>query len=92
MDRQFLNEIKHIIQSFNESLEAYLPALEKEINTLIETKNTDNHTIETCLDTLLSLASHGIADDLFIKLLEYYKTVDEEGALFYWNEYDDKEN
>ena len=43
------------------------------------------------LDTILSLTYFGVGDDLYIKLLEYYKTVDAEGAAFYWNEYDKKE-
>ncbi len=43
------------------------------------------------LDTILSLTDLGIGNDLFIKLLEYYKTIDAEGAIFYWNEYDRKE-
>jgi len=30
-------------------------------------------------------------DDLFIQLLEYYKMIDKEAVLFYWNEYDGKE-
>jgi hypothetical protein len=34
---------------------------------------------------------HGMGDKLFVRLLEYYKTVDPEGAMFYWNEYDKQE-
>jgi hypothetical protein len=91
MDKHFFNEIKQIIESFNQSLTLHLPALENEVNGIIEHNSKDSNEIEHCLDTLLSLTIHGVADDLFIQLLEYYKTVDEEGALFYWNEYDDKE-
>lgn len=29
-----------------------------------------------------------VGKHLFVKLLEYYKTIDAEGAAFYWNEYD----
>ena len=53
---------------------------------------TDKNTIENTLDVLLSLTMHGFADDLFIKLLEYYKTINADGALFYWNEYDADED
>lgn len=91
MDKQFFNEIKQIIESFNQSLLVHLPALKNEVNEIIERNSKDSNEIEHCLDTLLSLTIHGVADDLFIQLLEYYKTVDEEGALFYWNVYDDND-
>ncbi len=87
MDKE-INDLVQIIRSFNESLKKHLPALEKEVNTLIESKCKDNNTIEHVLDTLLSLTMHNIADNLFIRLLEYYKTVDAEAAMFYWKEYD----
>lgn len=91
MDKQLVNDIKQIIDSFNQSLAELLPALESEIDLLISERTTDANQIEHCLDTLLSLTTHGIGDDLFIRLLEYYKTIDVDGAMFYWNEYDDKE-
>ena len=91
MDKKLINDLSKIIQSFNDSLQTFLPALESETGSLIESKSKDSRIIENYLDTLLSLTAHGVADDLFIKLLEYYKTVDAEGAIFYWNEYDDGE-
>lgn len=83
--------IKQIIQQFGESIKRQLPLLESEVHRLITIKSTDSNAIENCLDTLLSLTMHGFANDLFISLLEYYKTIDAEGALFYWNEYDNTE-
>jgi len=88
MSDKALNDIKQIITQFNESIKQHLPLLESEVNTLISSKTTNRNAIEHCLDTLLSLTMHGIADNLFIRLLNYYKTVDSEGAGFYWNEYD----
>lgn len=90
MDK-LVNDIKNLIDNFNAALGQHLPALEKEVNQIISEKSTDNSTIEYLLDSLLSLTMHGVGDDLFIKLVDYYKTVDPEGALFYWNEYDSKE-
>jgi hypothetical protein len=90
MDK-LVNDIKALIDNFNASLEKHLPALEKEVNQIIDEKCTNNNTIEHLLDSLLSLTMHGIGDALYIKLVDYYKTVDPEGALFYWNEYDNKE-
>lgn len=88
MVKNLHNIIVQIIQSFKNSLQAHLPALEKEVTALIETKCKDCRVIENYLDTLLSLTDHGVADELFIKLLDYYKTIDADGAAFYWNEYD----
>lgn len=87
MDNLF-NDLKSLIEDFNRSLETYLPALEKDVNQLINEKCTDKNTIENHLDTLLSLTMHGVGDKLYIRLIDYYKTIDAEGALFYWNEYD----
>jgi len=61
------------------------------VDQLFENKNEDKQIIERYLDTLLSLTMHGIADKLFIKLLDYYKNIDADGAEFYWNEYDKEE-
>lgn len=91
MDKQFLNDIGNLLQAFNEQLKTQMPLLESEINEIISTGNTDANTIEHSLDTLSSLTMHGIGDSMFIKLLDYYKTIDVEGAMFYWNEYDTQE-
>lgn len=91
MEDNTLKGLIDLISSFEQSLKQHLPALEYEVNSLILNKVTDNHIIERHLDTLLSLVNHGVGQDLFIKLLEYYKTIDAEGAAFYWNEYDKEE-
>ncbi len=91
MEEDLFKNIKQSIVAFQESLTQHLPALEADVNQLIKSKNQNTKTIEHILDTLLSLTDMGIGENLFVKLLEYYKTVDEEGAAFYWKEYD-KEN
>lgn len=88
MKNKSLDDIVNIISSFIDNLKSYLPALEMEVNEIITAEEKDVKIIERYLDSTLSLAAHGIGEDLFIKLLEYYKTIDPEGALFYWNEYD----
>ena len=88
MKQKDLNEIKQIIEGFNRLVQLHLPVLESEIEALIERKSTNTKAIEYTLNTLLSLILHGFGDDLFIRLLEYYKTIDVKGAMFYWNEYD----
>lgn len=90
MDKAF-NDIKLLIEDFNKSLQSHMPALENEVRRLINTKSEEHNIIEHHLDTLLSLTIHGVGDNLFIQLLEYYKNIDAEGTIFYWNEYDKEE-
>jgi hypothetical protein len=93
MDKRnkIFDDISKIIDTFNDSFAKQMPNIEREVDQLIENKNEDKQIIERYLDTLLSLTIHGLADKLFVKLLDYYKTIDAEGAEFYWNEYDKKE-
>ena len=86
-----LNQLKEIIQTFQQSLQSHLPALECEINAIITNKVQNKNTIEYNLDVLISLIDMGVGNELFIKLLDYYKTIDAEGASFYWEEYEKKE-
>lgn len=88
MEKDLFQNIKKTIEAFQESLKGHLPALEAEINDLIYSGNKDKSTIENTLDTLLSLTDMGVGKELFIRLLEYYKTINADGASFYWNEYD----
>ncbi len=91
MTKVITKELAKIIQEFNARLEQHLPALEQEVGAMISGKTKDPKIIENYLDTLLSLTNHGIGENLFIRLLEYYKTIDLDGAMFYWNEYDKQE-
>jgi hypothetical protein len=79
-----LNGIGEAIRGFQTSMARHLPFLEQEVELLITQKSTDIKAIETLLDTLLSLTTAGIAIPLFIRLLEYYKTVNAEYAADYW--------
>jgi len=84
MEKEFVNELANVIRSFLEDLRRHLPALKRDVNHLIEGKESNTNTVGRCLDTLLSLTMHGIGNELFFKLLEYYRTLDEEGAIFTW--------
>jgi hypothetical protein len=79
-----LNGIGEVIRGFQTSMARHLPFLEQEVDLLLTQKSTDIKAIETLLDTLLSLTTAGIAIPLFIRLLEYYKTVNAEYAADYW--------
>ena len=89
---KLVSDISNLIRGFQQELETTLPILESQVNDLIETKSKDSNEIGHCLDTLLSLTYMGVGDALFVKLLEYYKIVDKEGAKIYWELYDDVED
>lgn len=91
MENDPYEDIFQIITNFNKSIESLLPALEVEVNDLIKSGYKEKNCIEQTMDTLLSLVVMGFAENLFLRLLDYYKTIDEEGAAFYWNEYDSHE-
>ncbi len=91
MEEDLFKNIKQTIDVFQDSLKQHLPAIEADVNQLIDSKNKNTKTIEHTLDTLLSLTGLGIGENIFVKLIEYYKTIDAEGAAFYWKEFD-KEN
>jgi hypothetical protein len=89
---KLINDIADAIQAFQKTMEAQMPALEAEVNDLIKRQTKNEKEIEYALDTLLSLQDMGIGQDLFIRLLEYYKTVDAEAAADYWRYFDEKDD
>lgn len=42
MDKQLVNDLKQIIEAFNQSLAVHLPALNNEVSSLIESKTKDS--------------------------------------------------
>ncbi|ANI89713.1 hypothetical protein A9P82_10680 [Arachidicoccus ginsenosidimutans] len=91
MKNDSLDDIKQLIRQFHETMEKQLPLLENEVQNIITNGITDQNTIGYYLDTLLSFIDYGLGKDIFIRLLEYYETIDTKGALFYWNEYNQNE-
>ena len=87
MDK-LLSDLKKAIEIFHKNLAMQKPYLQQEVNNLIQQNCTNHHIIERHLDTLLDLGMHNIGKDLFIQLLDYYKTINMEDAMFYRNEYD----
>lgn len=65
-----------------------MPLFEAEVNALIAREEKEISEIEKHLNPLIKLTDMGMADDIFIRLLEYYKTVDAEAAAIYWKKYD----
>lgn len=91
MDKLTSNLI-NLLKGFRQQMEEYLPAIEVEIDRIIDEKVENTREIEYLFDSLLPLCQHDIGNSLYKKLLEYYKTIDEEGAKFYWEEYNNLED
>lgn len=94
IDKQFIEEIKSVLEPLHSLMREQLPLLESEAEAIIARKETDSNTIGRCLDTILSYTDHGMAIDMFMKLIDYYNTVDPESAAFYlklFNQDDEEE-
>ena len=77
-------EIIEKITAFKASLQSHMPALEGEVNHFISTGEKDNMKIERMMDILIDVIQLGAGEPQFIRLLEYYKTINPEGAARYW--------
>ena len=82
-----IDEIARLIKSFHEKMAKLLPGLEAEVDQLIHSQSKNEQLIEQHLDTLLSLTQAGMGEKLFIKLLEYAKTVNPDISADYWRYY-----
>jgi hypothetical protein len=87
MSEEFKDKIVHIIDSFNDSIKAQLPAIKSELDDLIKSKTKDANKIELHLNYLESIVELGIGNDIFIKLYNYLKSIHPENAEGYWNDY-----
>ncbi len=81
--------LKELIQGFQASIGQHMPALEQEVDALIQSNSTDPSEIENMLDTLMPLVSMGVGNEMFIRLIEYYKRVDQGAAAEYWRYYEE---
>jgi hypothetical protein len=88
-ENKFPGDLVEFIKGLHGEIAAFLPLLETSVNAIIERRPTDKTGIEHLLDTLLSMMPAGQGHASFIRLLEYYKTVDQQGADFYWALYED---
>ncbi len=77
------------IKGMHADIAGFMPAIEAAVNEIIGGHSTNKTEIEHLLDTLTSITPIGLGHALFIKLLEYYKTVDPQGADFYWHLYEE---
>lgn len=61
----------------------------KEVDALIGSQTRDEKAIEHMIDCLFDLAVYvGIGEKLFLRLLDYYKTVNPKAADWRWQEYE----
>lgn len=91
MDKQFVDEIKSLLEPLHKLMREQLPILESEVEAIIARNETDSNTIGRCLDTMLSFTDHGMAVETFMKLIAYYDTIDPESAASYLRYYNQEE-
>lgn len=84
-----IKNIAAAIRQTQDRIKQHLPAIEASVNDIIQSNSTDTKAIEHTLDTLLDLQYIGLGRELFFKLLEYYKTIDQAAARDYWDFYED---
>ena len=87
--KEFIDQIMPQILSLQNLAKSQLPTLEAELNFLVNPHSHDGHRIELLLDNFLNFMLLGVGEAEFIQLLEYYKTVDAEGAADYWRYYEE---
>ncbi|MBD1432348.1 hypothetical protein H8B06_05890 [Sphingobacterium sp. DN00404] len=95
MDEKFITEIRGMFESLHERMRQNLPFWENEVDIIIANQETDRNKIELTFDYLLDYTRHGIGNEVYLRLIGYYRTVDPEGAAYYlqiYQEQEDEEN
>ena len=88
MDK-LVKQISNSIEQLQALFQAQLPTLELAVNDLIKSNTKDEEEIYRLMDVLLDFQFVGIGEDVFLKLLEYCKTVNQEAAADYKEIYEE---
>ena len=83
------DEFIKLIKTHQKAISKYLPEIAEQVDNIINKNSSDVRQIEQHLDTLYAFTEMGMGKDLFLKLLDYYKNFDPEGAADYWKLYED---
>lgn len=81
-------DIENLVKRFHAVIANTLPVFEKDAKEIIASQSTDQEDIELTLDNLLEGTYIGLGDEAFVKLVDYYKTLNPERAMYFWNLYD----
>jgi len=92
MEEKFIKEIRGMFESLHERMRQNLPFWENEIDTIIANKETDHNEIEWTFDYLLDYTRHGIGNEVYLRLINYYRTLNPEGAASYLRINQEKED
>lgn len=76
------------MDELNALMASHVADLDMEVEYILNEPIVDHRRIEAVLDDLLQFHTNQEAAALFIRLLEYYKTLDADGAGFYWTQYE----
>ncbi|MBD1432323.1 hypothetical protein H8B06_05760 [Sphingobacterium sp. DN00404] len=92
MDEKFITKIRGMFESLHERMRQNLPFWENEVDIIIANQETDRNKIELTFDYLLDYTRHGIGNELYLRLMAYYRTVNPEGAAYYLQIYQEQED
>ena len=87
MDEKIITEIRGMFEPIHERMRQNLSFWKNEIDLIIANKVIDQNKIERTFDYLLDYTRHGIGNELYLRLIAYYRTVNPEGAASYLQMY-----
>lgn len=89
LDDFMLDDIIRMTLELKKQMQSQLPIIDKQINTIIQTKEESPQVIESVLDILLDYSLMGVGDDQFKKLNKYYATFNFSNAATYTRFYEE---
>lgn len=89
--KALVEQIGDMFELLQRMLKANLPIFENEANAIIARKETDGNKIMWQLDHLLSYTMHGVGADVYFKLIDHLRTIDEEAAKDYMEYYKEQQ-
>ena len=90
LDEEFVNQIRGLAKSLQKMLQDNLHLIKSDVNVLLEQQEKDGNKIAWVLDHLLDYTRHGVGDDVFFRLVAYYRTIDKEAAADYMRYYEEE--
>ncbi len=77
-----------ILDAFYKDIDDHLPNIGNLVDVYIDEQNLHKSEIEAVLKILLKITKMGKGEALYIRLLEYYKTINPERAKEFWTDFD----
>ncbi|MBP7477348.1 MAG: hypothetical protein KA797_02400 [Chitinophagales bacterium] len=81
-------EMEALLDAFYQDIDDHLPNIGNLVDSYIDEQNIHKSEIEAALKILLKITKMGKGEGLYIRLLEYYKTINPDRAKDFWKEFD----